>query len=630
MSTIEAREQMVEVHLARRGIRDPRLLQAFREVPREMFVRPALAEYAYEDAPLPIEEGQTISQPYVVAAMVAALDLRGSERVLEVGTGSGYAAAILSLLASEVITIERHAALADRARELLSRLGRTNVTVLVGDGTLGARTHGPYDAIVVAAAGPHVPEALLDQLGPGARIVVPVGATLEDQSLVRLTREGSSFRSDSLGGVRFVPWIGEQPDRTRVVPAGAESAVRALVRESAEPIASIDDDTLEPLLDRIGDARLVMLGGATCGSSEHQRMRTRITRALIERRSFDFVATDADWTEARRFDDRAMGHDGPRQTPPTRLPLWMWRNEETVALIEWLRARNLALDDPSRRARWYGLDRYCTFASVATMLDQIDAVDASVGHAARARYGLLTPWQRDPAAYDRAALGERYAREEHAIVATLCESLRLLSGADEDAIDASTLASAEHYYRAVYRGCAASWNLRGAQMFTTLEKLLEHHGPSSRAVVWLDGAQVGDARATELHARGAQSVGELARARYDRAAYLVGFGTDHGAVLAASEWDAPAERMSLRSGRAASYERLFHECGPSAFLLHLREPRRRAIRDELAVPRLQRAIGPVYRSDCERQSHYFQSVLPMQFDEYVWIDETRAITPLGA
>jgi protein-L-isoaspartate(D-aspartate) O-methyltransferase len=202
---------MVDVHLAGRDIRDERVLAAFRSVPRPEFVPPESAHLAYADMPLPIGDGQTISQPYIVALTVSALGLRGGERVLEIGTGSGYAAAILGKLAKEVFTVERLDALAEPSRERLARLGFENVQVRCGDGTLGWPEHAPYDAIAVAAGGPEVPRALLDQLAPGGRLVIPVGPEANAQELVRITREeGGRFRRESLGEVRFVPLIGEQ------------------------------------------------------------------------------------------------------------------------------------------------------------------------------------------------------------------------------------------------------------------------------------------------------------------------------------------------------------------------------------------------------------------------------------
>ena len=204
------RHQMVQFQLAARGLTDQRVLDALATVPREAFVPEELAPYAYEDRPLPIEANQTISQPYIVALMAAALELQPQDRVLEIGTGSGYAAAVLAEICAEVFTVERVAELADSARERLKSLGYDNVHVKQGDGTLGWPEHAPYDGIVVAAAAPEVPEPLKQQLAVGGRLVIPVGATLETQTLLRVRRINEHrFEQDDLGGVRFVPLIGE-------------------------------------------------------------------------------------------------------------------------------------------------------------------------------------------------------------------------------------------------------------------------------------------------------------------------------------------------------------------------------------------------------------------------------------
>jgi protein-L-isoaspartate(D-aspartate) O-methyltransferase len=205
------RARMVDADIASSGITDARVLDAFRAVPREAFVRDELAELAYEDIPLPIGHGQTISQPYIVALTIQALGLTGEERVLEVGTGSGYSAAILSLLVREVYSMERIAALADAAKARLARLGFANVHVTTGDGSLGCPEHAPYDAIAVAASGPGAPPALIEQLSVGGRLVMPVGPDEPGQILVRITRESeTNLREEPLAAVSFVPLIGAQ------------------------------------------------------------------------------------------------------------------------------------------------------------------------------------------------------------------------------------------------------------------------------------------------------------------------------------------------------------------------------------------------------------------------------------
>lgn len=205
------RHFMVERQLAARGITDPAVLEAMRTVPREAFVPPDFAAEAYADGPLPIGEGQTISQPYVVALMAEALELRGDERVLEIGAGSGYAAAVLGQVAAEVIAVERHRALADEASERLRALGYDNVEVVAGDGSKGWPEHAPYDAIVTAAGAPAVPDSLRGQLAVGGRLVIPVGRDRTLQELLRIRRlSETEYRQEELGGVRFVPLVGEE------------------------------------------------------------------------------------------------------------------------------------------------------------------------------------------------------------------------------------------------------------------------------------------------------------------------------------------------------------------------------------------------------------------------------------
>jgi len=202
---------MVERQIARRGIRDAHVLRAMRAVPREEFVHESLRLFAYDDAPLPIGEGQTISQPYIVALMIEAARLRPGEHALEIGTGSGYAAAVMGEIAEKVFTVERHAGLADAARQRLAKLGYANVEVRTGDGTLGLPDEAPFDAIIAAADGPDVPAAWKEQIAIGGRIVMPIGGRHGDQDLVRLVRrDAEQFDKKFLGEVRFVPLIGAQ------------------------------------------------------------------------------------------------------------------------------------------------------------------------------------------------------------------------------------------------------------------------------------------------------------------------------------------------------------------------------------------------------------------------------------
>ena len=314
----------------------------------------------------------------------------------------------------------------------------------------------------------------------------------------------------------------------------------------------------------------------------------------------------------------------------------MWRNEDVQDFVAWLRAYNA--DHPEQKVGFHGLDLYSMFTSIAAVLAYLDDVDPDAARVARHRYGALTPWQKDPAAYGEAVLVGRYQSSEDAVITMLRDMLERrgeYARKDGDrffdaAQNARLVANAERYYRAMYYGSATSWNLRDGHMFDTLESLLAFYGPGSKGIVWEHNSHVGNAAATEMSARGELNVGQLCRTKFGRGAYIVGFGTDHGTVGAASNWDEPMQRMDVRPAHASSYERVFHESGIGAFTLNLREPVRRVVREELEQPRLERAIGVVYRPETELASHYFQASLPHQFDEYIWFDETRAVQPLVA
>ena len=205
------REAMVERQLKRRGITEPHILDAFRAVPREAFVDKGHAHLAYGDHPLPIEAGQTISQPYIVALMIQAARIRPGDKVLEVGSGSGYAAAVIGRIARRVVGIERQHDLVEVARERLARLGHGNVEIVEADGSKGWPDEAPYNAILAAASGSHVPQPLVDQLAPGGRIVMPLGDPGWVQELVKVTKgPADKLVRENLGGVRFVPLIGEE------------------------------------------------------------------------------------------------------------------------------------------------------------------------------------------------------------------------------------------------------------------------------------------------------------------------------------------------------------------------------------------------------------------------------------
>jgi protein-L-isoaspartate(D-aspartate) O-methyltransferase len=641
------RDEMVERAIVARGVRSDLVLNAIRNVPREAFLPKQLREFAYEDAPLPIEAGQTISQPYIVAFMTEALALEGGEAVLEIGAGSGYAAAVLSGIAGEVYTVERIGQLAEKAASTLADLGYQNVHVLHGDGTKGWPAHAPYDGIIVAAGGPSVPESLKEQLKIGGRLVIPVGRDPKVQELIRITRiSENEYKQEDLADVRFVPLIGEEgwaptdrePMRHRAerpFTAAARGTLAHEIAAACEPFDAIETTRVDALLRRIGDARVVLLGEASHGTSEFYRMRERISRELIIKKGFRFVAVEGDWPDAARIDHyvRHMEYPPSEWTAFARFPTWMWRNNEVRAFVDWLRIHNAPLK-LAERAAFHGLDLYSLYDSIRAVLKYLDEVDPATARVARERYGCLTPWQSDPATYGHAALTGSYPTCKSEVAVVLTDLLRKHRAYAErdgerflDAVqNARLITNAEQYYRIMYYGSRASWNLRDSHMFETLKTLLTFYGAKSKAIIWAHNSHVGDAAATEMASRGEYNIGHLCRKEFGDKIYAIGFGTNSGTVAAASDWDGPMEIKEVLPAIPESYERCCHETSVPSFCLDLRQPDMDSTQT-LRKPRLERAIGVIYRPQTELASHYFQAILSEQFDEYIWFDQTQAITP---
>lgn len=505
----------------------------------------------------------------------------------------------------------------------------------------------PFDAIVVAAGSPGIPSALLEQLCVGGRLVIPVGDEQHSQQLIRVVRrEDEEFEYEELGAVRFVPLIGEagwKSDEQLKSPTVQKYSPKVrlslpdLIRKVAEPFASIETADLQPLLDRIGKARLVLIGEATHGTSEFYRIRAAITKALVEQKDFSFIAIEADWPDAYRIHDYVTHkeRDEPYDWEAfARFPTWMWRNSETLEFMHWLKDYNLK--QPQRHAGFYGLDLYSMFTSIDCILKYLDRVDPSAAKVARTRYGCLAPWEGDPATYGQATLTGRFRTCEDQVVQMLRDltqkrgELAVKNGEDlfDAQLNARLIVNAEQYYRIMYYGSDASWNHRDTHMFDTLCSLLDRYGSRSKAVVWAHNSHLGNADATQFGKHGQINVGQLCRQSFGDEVYAIGQGTDHGTVAAASNWDGVMEIKNVRPAHAESYERLMHLAEIDAFLLPLSKSSNQQLTNALAARRLERAIGVVYHPETERLSHYFDASLPGQFDEWIWFDETSAIHPL--
>jgi erythromycin esterase-like protein len=400
----------------------------------------------------------------------------------------------------------------------------------------------------------------------------------------------------------------------------------------------------DELMDMIGDARYVLLGEATHGTHEFYDERTRITQRLIAEKGFSAVAVEADWPDAYRVNRYIRAESQARHAAEAldgfqRFPHWMWRNTDVVELVEWLRAHN---DRRAERDKvgFYGLDLYSLFTSIEEVLRYLDQVDPAEAEAARARYGCFDHYDEDSQHYGYAtgvglseSCEQGVAAQLHALQQRADEYLRQDGAGDAFFYaqqNARLIKNAEEYYRTMFRGRVSSWNLRDRHMADTLDALSTHlsqgRAEPARIVVWEHNSHIGDARATETAQLGEWNVGQLARERYGKDTFLVGFTTYTGWVTAASRWDGAAEKKRVVPALSGSYEELFHRSGPSRFLLPLHAGSEAA--QALQSRRLERAIGVLYLPQTERQSHYFSAQLPAQFDAVIHIDETDAVQPL--
>jgi len=412
-----------------------------------------------------------------------------------------------------------------------------------------------------------------------------------------------------------------------------------LIAKSAERLPNIDDSAFGAAFDRFGDARVVLLGEASHGTSEFYRARAEISRRLIERHGFTIVAAEADWPDAATV-DRYVRHRPWREGELKafeRFPKWMWRNREFDGFIRWMHHHN-ANRAYDRMCGFYGLDLYNLSGSIQAVIDFLEQKDPELARLAHRRYGCLEPWSEEPQLYGRNALLEGYARCEVGAVQMLKDLLQKqvdCFGEECDewldaAANARLVKDAEAYYRVMYHGSAESWNLRDTHMFETLNMILDAKGPNSKAIVWAHNSHIGNAAFTDMGMhREELNIGQLVKEKYGGRAHLIGFGTHSGTVAAADDWDEPMKVKPIRPSLPESYERVAHDSDVSPFLLDLREGEiGRDLREGLMQPRLERFIGVIYRPETERWSHYSEAILPRQFDVWVWFDETHAVTPL--
>jgi len=428
--------------------------------------------------------------------------------------------------------------------------------------------------------------------------------------------------------------------RRRASPGDRPTPGLAAVVESlSKPLRSPAD--LDPLLERIGTAHYVLLGEASHGTHEYYAWRDALSRRLIDEKQFSFVAVEGDWPDCYRVNRYVKGYqdagDSAREVLHAfaRWPTWMWANHEVVEFAEWLRRHNDPLP-ADHKAGFYGLDVYSLWDSLYQVMSYLRKHDASALKAAQRAFRCFEPYAEDVQEYAQATLwSDQSCQAEVIALLTELRGMRWADAADgRDAHfnaeqNALVVKNAEHYYRTMVRGGADSWNIRDRHMTQTLERLIRHHGPQAKGIVWAHNTHIGDARFTDMADDGMVNLGQLVRERHaDDDVVLVGFGSYQGSVIAGRAWEAPMESMQVPPALDGSWEAVLHDVEPDdRVLLFDRASMPDASMAKLHGPRGHRAIGVVYHPEYER-GNYVPTVLPRRYDALLYLEETRALEPL--
>jgi len=397
---------------------------------------------------------------------------------------------------------------------------------------------------------------------------------------------------------------------------------------------------LDELLDEIGDARYVLIGEASHGTSEFYTWRAHLTRRLITERGFSFVAVEGDWPDLYEVNRYAKGYPDTGGSAEEvldrfrRWPTWMWANWEVVAFVEWLRRHNLALPT-DHRVGFYGFDVYSLWDSMRQILDFLAERDPQAHQLALRAWHCFEPYGEEAQDYAWATLALVPEGCEDEVVELVGGIRHRLPAYPEDweaklnaEQNAWVIVGAERYYRTMVRGGAASWNIRDLHMTQTLERLMRYHGDGAKGIVWAHNTHVGDARATDMAAQGMFNVGQLVRERHgDEGVYAVGFGSYAGTVIAARAWGDQMEVMPIPEARADSWEAHFHRTSTRTRITTLGRYRDDP---EMMRPRGHRAIGVVYHPEREAAGNFVPTVLPARYDAFIFLDRTIALHPLHA
>jgi erythromycin esterase-like protein len=430
-------------------------------------------------------------------------------------------------------------------------------------------------------------------------------------------------------------WISACSNREAANPRNTPTdEVSAAIARGVKPLASEAD--LDVLMQGIGNSRYVLLGEASHGTSEFYTWRAAITRRLIAEKGFSFVAVEGDWPDAWELNRYVKGAAYQNNQVPEvlqnfdRWPTWMWANEEIASLAGWLKTYNSG-KVAGQKAGFYGLDVYGLWESMDRLIAYLEQTDPAAAQTAREARQCFASYRRDEQAYAQATLNPSLscASQLNRMLEAVQAHVRSAPAGSEAAFDAGQNALAavngERYYHTMVRSSAESWNVRDRHMMTTLNRLMQLHGPDAKAIVWAHNTHVGDARHTDMAAEGMINIGQLVREQHGGAGvYIIGFGTYTGNVIAASQWGSATREMRVPEARSGSWDAILHAIQPANKIVLLDK-----LRTEPALKgsKGQRAIGVVYNPSQEA-GNYVPTVLTERYDALLFIDQTSALKPV--
>lgn len=610
-----------------RGIENKLLLQIFLEVTNEF------SAFIEKETFSPEKSVSTEPGLMEIASILGQINIERGKKFLAIGIDSLYIILVLSKIYEQVFVVVSKK---EKAKSILNELNKLQIKTvfLIADiwKTDWLETH-LFDAILITTEVNEVPDKLKKHLNTGGKLLRAIGKDWKP-IIFEIAEKISQteFKEELIRGEYFIPKPKFLPE---VLSNGhPDQEIVDEIKVRAISFDATSNFPVDQLLKRIGNAQLVLLGEASHGTSEFYNTRQEITKALIEQKGFDFVCAEADWSDAEQINNyvRKKNHRS-NWMPFARFPKWMWRNTEVLHFVEWMKKYNAKHQN---KHGFYGLDLYGLENSIDLVIKYLEQEDIELANMAKSRYACITPYMSDPAVYGKLLHSKQLKSCEKHVLKMLADLLKnklRLNHSPEyfyACQNAAVVVDAERYYKSMFYGNEESWNLRDFHMFYTILSLLSYFGSNKKIVVWAHNSHIGNAVATEMYSHGEINIGHLCKEYFGNSSYHIGFGTHTGTVAAAHNWGDEMQVMPVNDSRYDSYENLCYQSNIPAFTLPLStKDSGKKLKELLSTPKLERAIGVIYRPKTELSSHYFHAVLSAQFDEYIFFKNSKAVTPIS-